>query len=78
MPVWKPRSACPASASSTAAPQRADAQLHGVAVVDQLGDVRGDALLGGTRCAGGILGQRPVGGDGGREPVERNPWRARP
>ena len=36
--------------------QRADAQLHRVAVVDELGNVGGDALLSGTRCAGGIFG----------------------
>ena len=64
MPVWKPRSWCPASASSTAAAQRADAQLHRVAVVDELGDVGGDAPLDvvpGARV--GVFGQRPVGGD---------------
>ena len=36
--------------------QRADPQLHRVAVVDELGDLGGDALLGGTRCTGGIFG----------------------
>jgi len=36
--------------------QRADSQLHGVAVVDEFGDVGGDALLVRPRCAGGIFG----------------------
>ncbi len=43
--------------------QRADSQLHRVAVVDELGDMGGDALLGDAWCAGGIFGQRPVGSD---------------
>jgi hypothetical protein len=39
--------------------------------------VGGDALLGRTRCAGWIFGQRAVGGDGRRKPVERNPLSAK-